>query len=137
MVNIIDSIGTAAHEFDGFVKIEYSHKNERPSVTEIIESQPSYEEMLKRKLTKGVWENKKSLSYGVCTKIVFILFITYVFVSRTAFIQSQIIIFTQKEKLILNLNLKTKKKNIDIIKGRHTGTHIVQIYRFRQTHQSN
>lgn len=52
--NICKTIGKAAEDFNDFVKIEYSRKNERPKVTEIIESQPSYEEMLRKKLAKGV-----------------------------------------------------------------------------------
>lgn len=54
MENILKELSDTIAEFDGFLKIEYSHKNERPEVTEIIESRADFEEILKKKLAKGV-----------------------------------------------------------------------------------
>lgn len=51
--NILLKLTDTMCEFEGFMKIEYSHRNETPVVTEIIESEAHVEEILKRKLAKG------------------------------------------------------------------------------------
>lgn len=51
--NILHKLTDTVSEFSGFMKIEYSHKNEIPEVTEIIESEANVEEILKKKLAKG------------------------------------------------------------------------------------
>lgn len=54
MENILKKLSDTLLEFDGFMRIEYSHKNEMPEVTETIESRADFEEILKRKLVKNV-----------------------------------------------------------------------------------
>lgn len=54
MENILKKLCDTLREFDGFMRIEYSHKNEIPEVTEVIESRADFEEILERKLAKKV-----------------------------------------------------------------------------------
>ncbi len=54
MENILRKLSDTLTEFDGFVRIEYSHTNVRPEVTEIIENKTGCEEILRKKLAKGV-----------------------------------------------------------------------------------
>ncbi|KAJ6645584.1 RecQ-mediated genome instability protein 1, partial [Pseudolycoriella hygida] len=52
MESILKKLGDTLTEFDGFMKIDYSRRNEIPEVTGIIGSKAKFEEMLKNKLRK-------------------------------------------------------------------------------------
>lgn len=54
MENILKQLGDKIAVFDGFMKIQFADKNKMPEVTEIIESKANFEEILKKKLAKGV-----------------------------------------------------------------------------------
>lgn len=52
--NLLRKLKDTISEFAGFMKIEYSHKNEIPEVTEIIESEANFEEILRKKCAKNL-----------------------------------------------------------------------------------
>ncbi|XP_037033650.1 recQ-mediated genome instability protein 1-like [Bradysia coprophila] len=54
MENILKKLSDTMTAFDGFMRIEYSHKNQMPEVTEVIESKAEYEEILRKKLAKRI-----------------------------------------------------------------------------------
>lgn len=54
MENILQKLTVTISEFDGFMKIEFSHRNEIPEVTEAMESTANFEEVVRKKLRKGV-----------------------------------------------------------------------------------